>query len=121
MLENGTVLEDDCKPFMLLLGSSRHAKLGHLFVDFWNRFFPSSHDGLAVQAVESAGELDADCRRCADGCRHCVAGSLEPIAETLAGLGKRRHFLSLTRLHLLRCGCDAPRVARVYRFAVFDK
>jgi hypothetical protein len=36
-------------------------------------------------------------------------------------LGKRRHFLSLTRLHLLRCGCDAPRVARVYRFAVFDK
>jgi len=83
MLENGMVLEDDCKPFMLLLGSSRHAKLGHLFVDFWNRFFPSSHDGLAVQAVESAGELDADCRRCADSRGHCVAGSLEPIAETL--------------------------------------
>ena len=83
MLENSRDLEDHCKPFMLLLGSSRHAKLGHLFVDFWNRFFPSSHDGAAVQVVEHAGEFDAACRRCADGRGHCTDGSLESIAETL--------------------------------------
>ena len=83
MLENSRDLEDHSKPFMLLLGSSRHAKLGHLFVDFWNRFFPSSHDGAAVQVVEHAGEFDAACRRCADGRGHCAAGSLESIAETL--------------------------------------
>ena len=83
MLENSRDLEDHCKPFMLLLGSSRHAKLGHLFVDFWNRFFPSSYDGAAVQAAEHTGEFDAACRRCADGRGHCTAGSLESIAETL--------------------------------------
>ena len=83
MLENESDLGNHCKPFMLLLGSSRHAKLGHLFVDFWNRFFPSSYDGTAVQAVEHTGEFDAACRRCADGRGHCAAGSLESIAETL--------------------------------------
>lgn len=83
MLENKRDLRNLCKPFMLLLGSSRHAKLGHLFVDFWNRFFPSSHDGAAVQTAEHTGEFDAACRRCANGRGHCAAGSLESIAETL--------------------------------------
>ena len=83
MPENKSDLGNHCKPFMLLLGSSRHAKLGHLFVDFWNRFFPSSYDGAAVQAAEHTGEFDAACRRCADGRGHCTDGSLESIAETL--------------------------------------
>lgn len=83
MPENKSDLGNHCKPFMLLLGSSRHAKLGHLFVDFWNRFFSSSYDGTAVQAAEHTGEFDAACRRCADGRGHCAAGSLESIAETL--------------------------------------
>ena len=83
MLENKRDLRNLCKPFILLLGSSRHAKLGHLFVDFWNRFFPSPYDGAAVQVVEHAGEFDAACRRGADGRGHCAADSLESIAETL--------------------------------------